>query len=236
MNGRLRKVLVVESDPVTANVYRDAIARLGPFCVIATASSGQDALVRLAREEVDLMLLDLTLGGMDGLTLLHRLRVAGHAVEVIVVSATNDARSVQAAVQRGAIDYIVKPFSLERLRQSLSWYLQRAGAMKQERLDQQAVDVICASGRTARRWLPKGLSQDGVARVREALTSLPTTALSAGDVALRTGLARVTARRYLEYLVATGQAAVDAQPAGPGRPTKLYRPEDILVADGRMSS
>lgn len=231
MDNRVRQVLIVEDDPVIASVYRGAIEKLKAFRVVGTVSRGEDALAFLEREAVDLMLLDLTLSGMNGVKLLHRLRMAGRTVEVIAVTATSDAAMVRAVVQRGAIDYLVKPFSLERLRQSLALYLHRADAMEGGKLDQNAVDVICAGGRTAKRWLPKGLSQDGVSRVYGVLTA-ESMALSASDVATRTGLARVTARRYLEYLVATGQAEVETCPAGPGRPLKLYRPEAIMVDVG----
>jgi response regulator of citrate/malate metabolism len=47
--------------------------------------------------------------------------------------------------------------------------------------------------------------------------------MSAGEVAGRTGLARVTVRRYLEYLAATQQASVHSVPHGPGRPQKRYQ-------------
>ena len=215
------QVLVVEDDPVVASVYRRTVAGVGGLEVAGVVARGEDAVAFLRRRPCDLMLLDLRLDGMGGLTLLQKLRVAGHPIEVIALTATRNAAAVRTAVQRGAIDYLVKPFTMERLRQALSLFLYRATALRGDALDQDDVDLICSSGRVVRRWLPKGLTQDGLMRVRDALEQ-SRGAQSSSEVAESTGIARVTARRYLEYLVATEQASVDAVACGPGRPRKLY--------------
>jgi response regulator of citrate/malate metabolism len=216
------RVLIVEDDPVIALVYKRTVDGMGPFTVVGTVTRGEDALAFLQRNDVELMLLDLTLAGMSGLTLLQKLRGDGHPVEVIALTATRSAPVVRAVVQRGAIDYLVKPFMMDRLRQSLSLFLHRAAAMQAGELDQDAVNQICASGRAPKRWLPKGLSDEGLSRVTDAVATR-SSGISAVEVAKVAGVARVTARRYLEYLVATGQLSVDTYPLGPGRPRKLYR-------------
>ena len=179
----------------------------------------------------DLMLLDLKLAGMNGIRLLHQLRGEGHGIEVIALTATRTSAAVRAVIQRGAIDYVVKPFTVERLRQSLGLFLNRANAFRDEQLDQEAVDAVCASGRIPRRWLPKGLTQEGVTRVRRVLDAQPRAVCSA-EVGAAAGLARVTARRYLEYLVTIDQASVEAAPAGP-RPSSHAVPVVHLRPPGR---
>ena len=139
----------------------------------------------------------------------------------IALTATRNATTVRAVIQQGALDYVVKPFDVERLRRSLGLFLNRAAALHGDELGQDAIDRVCSGGRVQARWLPKGLTYDGVAGVRHALDAGEP--LSSSQVSERTGLARVTARRYLEYLVATDQASVRAEPDGPGRPRKLYR-------------
>jgi len=200
------QVLIVEDDPVIASVYRRTVNSIDRLEVAGVCSRGEDALALLRRQPCDLVLLDLKLAGMSGLALLQQLRSAGHPIEVVALTACREANMVRAIIQRGAIDYLVKPFPVERLRQSLGRFLYRAAALRREQLDQDAVDQVCAAGRVSKRWLPKGLTQEGVS-----------------DIARTTGLARVTARRYLEYLVATDHASVEAVPCGPGRPRKLYQ-------------
>lgn len=216
------QVLIVEDDPVVASVYQRAVASVARLEVAGIVARGEDALALLERKHCDLMLLDLRLAGMNGVTLLHKLRASGHPIEVIAVTSARSSDAVRAVVQRGAIDYLVKPFTMERLRQSLALFFYRATALQGEQLDQDDVDRICSSGRVARRWLPKGLTQTGLGRIREVLQDAEA-AQTATDIAAATGMARVTARRYLEYLVATNQASVDAVAAGPGRPRKVYR-------------
>jgi response regulator of citrate/malate metabolism len=213
--------MIVEDEPEVAGVYVRALAGMSRFAVAGVARDATGALDLLRRRPVDLVLLDLHLGADDGLTLLRRMRAGGSTVEAIALTASSDPASVRALLQHGAIDYLVKPFTLERLRQALGLFLSRSAALSGDVLDQAAIDRACASGRPARRWLPKGLEDGGVQRVRAALD--PVAGSSATDVAGRTCMARVTARRYLEYLVAIGQATVDSEPDGPGRPRNLYR-------------
>lgn len=214
------QVLIVEDDEQIASVYRRTVSEYDSFEVAGIVTRGEDALRFLRHRACDLILLDLKLDGMNGLNLLQQIRADGREVEVIVLTATRASAAVRTVIQRGAIDYLVKPFTIERLRQSLGLFINRATALRREQLDQAAIDRACASGRVLRRWLPKGLTDNGVALVLGVLDGGG--AMSATDVGDVAGLSRVTARRYLEYLVTTHRASVYAMPVGPGRPRKLY--------------
>ena len=228
------QVLIVEDDERVADVYCRAVSAMSRLAVAGVAHAAEDALEIVRRRPVDLLLLDLELGGVDGLSLLRHLRASGSTVEVIALTASRDPAAVRAVVQHGGIDYLVKPFALERLRQALGFFLNRAAALSGDELGQDAIDRVSSSGRVAGRWLPKGLGSRGLGEVRAALMSgVP---VSATDVAGRTGLARVTARRYLEYLVVTEQATFETAPTGPGRPRKLYRAASELTQIGERAS
>jgi two-component system response regulator DctR len=170
----------------------------------------------------DLLLLDIGLPGNDGIALLRRLRATGEQVEVIAVTAATASKTVRATVQLGVVDYLVKPFDQDRLRKSLGLFQRRMTMLAGAQLAQDEVDRICSDGPNAYRWLPRDLSGARLEEVREMLAraSAPTTA---EQVAAGVGVARVTARRYLEYLVTIGQATVEPVADGPGRPRKTYR-------------
>jgi response regulator of citrate/malate metabolism len=219
------RVLIVEDDPAVAYVHRQIIARAHGFEVAATATNNQDAIAEIARTRPHLVLLDLTLRGGDGIALLRQLRTAGSPIEVIAVTAARRADVVRSLVHLGVVDYLVKPFTPERLHQALTLFSQRLSALGRMELTQQEIDVLRASSRAGRRWLPKGLSEPALDRVRAALGTEGEPA-TAARVAEAAGMARVTVRRYLEYLVATQQAGSRAVPDGPGRPRKLYWLED----------
>jgi two-component system, CitB family, response regulator len=171
-----------------------------------------------------LALLDIALPESEGLLLLRRLRASGRALEVIVATASTEAEVVRAAVRLGVVDYVVKPFHPDRLRQSLGRFRWRnAAAPAGARLAQHDIDELTAASRHPHRWLPRDLDPGRLEEVRSVLASAPRR-LTAQEVGRATCVARTTARRYLEYLVTIDQASVEAAPAGPGRPRKLYSP------------
>jgi two-component system response regulator DctR len=215
------RVLIVEDDPEVTYLHRKLVARTPGFTVVGSVTNNEDALDEIASRQPHLLLLDLTLRGADGIALLRRLRGAGVPIEAIAVTASRRAEVVRSLVQLGVIDYLVKPFTPERLHQALSEFRRRAGTPAPAELTQTQVDALRARDPKSRRWLPKGLSEAALEQVRAALAAAdgPSTAAAVADAV---GMARVTVRRYLEYLVTTQQAGSRAEPSGPGRPRKVY--------------
>jgi response regulator of citrate/malate metabolism len=215
------RVLIVEDDRDVAFVHRRIVSCVPSFQVVGVAATGDEALRMVKRLRPHLVLLDLALPGTDGLSVLSELRTSGNSLEVIAVTARQDAETVRSVVHLGALDYLVKPFTPERLRKALLVFLHRMAALDSGKLDQRAIDE--ASGRVARRSLPRGLTEQTLDEIRAVLARADG-GLAAGDAANAVGIARVTARRYLEYLVTTAEAAVELVVAGPGRPRRAYRP------------
>ncbi len=88
------------------------------------AASGEEALDILSREAVDAVILDLRMGGMDGLETLSRIGDSGPGVPVIMMSAHGEIGDAVEAMKKGAVDYLVKPFDPAelsvRLRKAIS--------------------------------------------------------------------------------------------------------------------
>lgn len=214
-------MLIVEDDPDVVYLHRQLVSRVPGFSVVGSVTNNEDALEEIASRRPHLLLLDLTLRGADGVNLLRNLRGAGIPIEAIAVTASRRADVVRSLIQLGIVDYLVKPFTPERLHQALGQFRRRVGSPSTTELSQQQVDALCATGRSNRRWLPKGLSEPALAQVRAALADAGR-ATTAAEIADDVGMARVTVRRYLEYLVTMQQAGCRAEPTGPGRPRKLY--------------
>lgn len=87
---------------------------------VLTASSAEQALETLAGVHVDLIVLDVRLPGMDGLTAMDPLRHAAGNVPVVVITAHGDLHTAVEAVRRGAFEYLVKPFDMQRVQQVLA--------------------------------------------------------------------------------------------------------------------
>jgi response regulator of citrate/malate metabolism len=219
------QVLVVEHDPASAGQHVRLLQRVPGMTVVGAARSAEKALCMLENLRPDLMLLELDLPGVDGLTLLRRVRSSGCSVEAIVMSDSREARVVRACAQLGVLDYLIQPFQPDRLNQALGTFRQRARMPRDAHLDQTEIDHLIASGRSAQRWLPKELQKGRLEQIRSLVGA--GSGLSAADAAQAAGISRVTARRYLEYLVTNGAAVVDHFVDGPGRPQKVYRPREL---------
>lgn len=214
------RVLIVEDDATVAQVHGELVAAIPGFAVVAVATTAAEAERILATLGADLLLLDLGLPGGDGVSLLRRLRARRDPVEAIAVTAANQASVVRTMLHLGALDYLVKPFDPERLHDALRAFDRRMASLRQGVLEQTQVDQV-RGGRPRPLPLPRDLNDETLARVGAALAAAGRP-MTAQDVGSATGLARVTVRRYLEYLVTVGRASVDAEPTGPGRPRKAY--------------
>ena len=109
------KILVVDDEPDVANLVRMGIAYQRPEYEITEAHSGPDALERAAREPWDLVILDLTMPGVDGFTVLGALRGGGSDVPIIVLTARDAEQDRVRGLELGADDYVTKPFSQKEL-------------------------------------------------------------------------------------------------------------------------
>ncbi|MBM3677619.1 MAG: response regulator [Actinobacteria bacterium] len=215
------KVLVVEDNPDVAALHARLIDEGPQFRVVHTAPNGEAAYRAVQLLQPDLAIVDLAMPGGDGLSFVRRVRRESIPLEVIVVTAARDAASVREAMHLGVIDYLVKPFAPDRMRQALAAFAWRARAFTRPQLAQEEVDLVQASGATRLQRLPKGLRRQTLNAIRQVLVGGET--LTADEVGRRVGVARVTARRYLEYLEVTGVAEVERESIGPGRPRNRYR-------------
>jgi two-component system response regulator DctR len=221
------RVLIVEDDEKVASVHRRIVDSHPGFWVCAIASSSEEAheMIFRRRARFDLILLDLALPGLDGTSLLRALQSCERP-EVIVITASRDPKVVQALLHLGVLDYLVKPFAVERLHQALLGFQNRMRALAPDgRLDQQGIDAMYSH--LEREPLPKGLHRDTLEAVRSALREAEKRFSSAEEIAQGAAVARVTARRYLEYLITAKQVEMDLKYDGPGRPRKLYRLTDF---------
>ncbi|CDN45928.1 Probable C4-dicarboxylate response regulator DctR [Paenibacillus sp. P22] len=225
-------VILIEDDPMVREVNRQFVESVEGFRVVGTASGGLEGMELIRRMNPDMVILDIYMPGLDGVQTLRQLRSEGHAAGVIVISAANDRDTIRSMVQGGADDYIMKPFKAERVREALLRWLQRreelgsGGALDQGELDRllhgSGSSGLAPSSPLSKSGdsLPKGLQAATLAQIIRYLGLQPE-AVSAESVAENVGIARVTARRYLEHLAKSGQVTLQLQ-YGLGRPVNLY--------------
>jgi DNA-binding NtrC family response regulator len=103
-----RRILVVEDDEIFLRPLQRTLEVAGYEVLVAP--SGEDAIDRLKDEDVDLVLTDKRLPGMDGVELVRRLRAEHPDLGVVVMTAYGTIESAVEAMRLGAADYLVKPF------------------------------------------------------------------------------------------------------------------------------
>ena len=228
------RVLVVDDDFMVARIHRRFVEQVEGFEVVGEARSGSEALDAADRLSPDLVLLDIYLPDMSGLDVLRTLRGAGNRVDVLVVTAARDVDTVQQALRGGVVQYLIKPFTAEAMRERLLDFARSHRSVKAVQrvggeVGQDEVDAIFHGSRkpsSREAALPKGLSPETLELVvnalRERAGQEPPT-VSAAECAEHVGLARVSVRRYLEHLVGAGLAEVSLKYGAAGRPERRYR-------------
>ncbi len=220
----MRDVLVVDDDFMVAEIHRRFVDAVEGFRAVGVARTGADALTAAQDLRPDLILLDVYLPDMTGLEVLRRLRSAGEAVGVIMITAARELDTVSGALHGGAADYLIKPFEFPQLRAKLEAFAARAEALLSDRgADQSLIDSLFGApgaGAPRRQVLPKGLGAETGQLVLDAVRGAGE--VSAAECADLVGISRVSARRYLEHYLQTGALELRLQ-YGVGRPERRYR-------------
>src|SRR5438270_1904590 len=107
------KILVIEDEPGIVDFLERGLAAHG--FDVSSALDGEHGLSKALSQDVDLVVLDLMLPGRSGLEVLERLRQNKPALPVIVLTAMHEVEHRIAGLDAGAVDYLVKPFSLSEL-------------------------------------------------------------------------------------------------------------------------
>ncbi|MBN2910050.1 response regulator [Polycladomyces sp. WAk] len=219
------RVLIVEDDPMVAEINRRYLTSVPGFGCSGIASNVTEALEFLRNNSVDLVMLDIFMPGKNGLQLLTEIRKEGKSVDVIVISAANDIQNIKQALRLGAVDYLIKPFTFERLKTALQTYqkeqemIQEQNEWNQEELDKLLLHPDQTRSTSAK--LPKGLTRETLQRVVKSIDTLKS-GFTTEELARDIGISRVSARKYLKFLTEIGCLSVEPVYGTGGRPVYRY--------------
>lgn len=224
-------VLLVEDDPMVREVNRQFIERVEGFSVVGMAGNGKEGLVKIKDIQPDLVFMDIFMPEQDGIETLRQIRQMNIKADVISVTAANDIQTIHQILHLGVFDYIMKPFTFERMQQTLVNYRHfKTKLVEANHVTQQELDEMIHQHRqeeTAQPLihtnldLPKGFNKATLEKVMYFLKQSKNGA-SADDVAMGIGVARVTARRYLDFMEKRQLIQVDIQYGSVGRPINQY--------------
>lgn len=228
------RVILIEDDPMVREVNRQFIERVPGFELVAMAKNGKEGLELIETHQPNLVLMDIFMPELDGLQTFKEIRNKNFNIDVITVTAANDMATIQQILHLGVFDYIIKPFTFERMEQTLLNYKQfKLHTMNAEDLTQQELDLIMQrqivnTKKSEKKHvlddefpLPKGLNRATLEKVLQFIEEKPE-GVSAEEVAQAIGVARVTARRYLDFMEKQKLIEMESVYGNVGRPINKY--------------
>ncbi|MFD3157672.1 response regulator [Haloimpatiens sp. FM7330] len=227
-------VLIVEDDPMVTYINSNFLKKLEGFNLIKSVDSIAKAKESIKELKPNLILLDVFLPKGNGIDLLKWIRKEEIRSDVILITAEKNIESVQEAFRYGAIDYLIKPFTFNRYKDALLQYKERFNKFKNgTEIEQKTIDKYIMSGNTVEQKidnindLEKGLSKHTYNKIWDALIRWDRKHFTSEELAEYLGMARVTVRRYLEYMNKNGKLDIVIEYGKVGRPQHKYKMKKV---------
>lgn len=225
------KVLIVEDDPMVAMINEQYVKQNKNFTVSSICRNGDEALSFLDDNAVDLIVLDVFMPVMDGVETLKTIRERKVSSEVIMVTAANDTQTLERTMHLGVLDYLIKPFTMERFSIALEKFMSQNKTLKENTiLDQKSIDLLISSKQESKQFLreaeyPKGINRKTLSTIMNFFDE--NTGWQTVDmIADKLKISIVTIRHYMNYLVEKRIVMEDINYETGGRPSMLYRKAD----------
>jgi CheY-like chemotaxis protein len=158
----MKKILVVDDEEDILWSLKEFLVNKELKAQVVTAASGEEALEKLARERIDLVITDIKMPGMSGLDLLVEIKNRFPYISVIVMTAFPSSEFKREALLKGGMYFVEKPFDIKDLREKVMEAMQETGQFKGMLTGISLSDVIqikCMSGVTAALRVTEGNRQ-----------------------------------------------------------------------------
>ena len=190
--------------------------------LVGKAHNGEEICNIIREKEPDVVVLDIIMPKMDGLSFLEHLKNLAPSVSVIMITASQNKESLRTALAHGVADYIIKPFTFERFKAALLTFAERWRLLHEAKdFDQSDLDNIFHRGAPPQQF-SKGIDADTLEKILASVNAA-SAPVSTQEVADDVGLSRISVRKYLSYLEENNRIQGELSYGGKGRPVKLYR-------------
>lgn len=219
------EVMIVEDDPMVREINSKFLKRVDGFNLYKAVANLEDAKKFIKDKKPDLILLDVYLPKENGVDLLKWIRVQEIDIDVILITADKSMERVQEAFRYGAIDYLIKPFSFERFKESLNQFKERYYKFRQnDTFEQKDLDklITISASPQGEDDFTKGLNKYTYKSIWDEIEKSDYEEFTAEGLAEKLGIARVTVRRYLEYMEKENKVEKLVEYGKVGRPQHKY--------------
>lgn len=219
------EVMIVEDDPMVAHINSKFLEKIDGFHLCNISNNLSEAKDFVSKMTPDLILLDIFLPRENGISFLKWIRKEDINSDVILITADKNMDSVKEAFRYGAVDYLIKPFDFERFKDALLQFEERhKNFNKYDVVEQNILDkcILISSNESYNDIdLEKGLNPYTYDKIWKAVETFKNP-FTAEEIADKTGMARVTVRRYLEYMQREDKLRVALEYGKVGRPSHKY--------------
>lgn len=221
-------ILIVEDDPMVRMINEKFIEKIKGFKIIQSLSSVTEAKRYLSSNHVDLVLLDVFFPGENGTLLLKWMRENHIETDAIMITADKNIKTVEESFRSGVVDYLIKPFTFERLTDSLLKYKHRYEAIfSLDTFNQEYIDRYMLSDNKIESVMEesekKKISTNTFDKIMEFFKKNKKNGYSATEIADQLGFSRITARRYLDILEKQNFLELEFEYGTIGRPKNIYK-------------
>lgn len=215
------KVLIIEDDPMVAEINISYIKKVKDFNIVGWAKNGEKAFDFIDNNQVDLLILDIYMPKVDGIELLEQLRRNYSNIDVIFVTAAREPHIIDKGLKLGAVDYLIKPFTFERLKIALEKYKERLKLLSNSsEIDQSDIDRLFETHPEDE--FPKGIHIKTLNKIKDYILNLNSNEIDLDKMSYDLNVSTVTSRHYLEYLVSINIIQKEIKYGDIGRPKNIY--------------
>lgn len=217
--------MIIEDDPMVSEINSKFLKRVDGFILYKAVCNLNDAKKFISIKKPDLILLDVYLPKENGVNLLKWIRSKDIDIDIILITADKSIERIQEAFRYGVVDYLIKPFNFERFKESLLQFKNRYYKFKKsDIIEQKELDKLISNSSFSQNKyeFTKGLNKYTYKLIWNEIEKSDYKNFTSEDIAEKLGIARVTVRRYLEYMEKENKIDKLIEYGKVGRPQHKY--------------
>src|SRR5699024_2294655 len=223
------KILIAEDDYRVAEIHEQFLNQISGIELIGKTRDASATLEILHQKDVELLLLDIYLPDELGTSLIPKLRKIKPDMDIIMITAGTDRRLLEESIRQGVFYYMIKPLKASKFVNVIQDYIEKRRLLKEhKKISQSLVDAYFSDKKKQKdiqedvqETLPKGIDLLTLKKVKNIIKE-ERQGITAELMGEKMGASRTTARRYLEYLMSTGNIAADIEYGVIGRSERKY--------------